>query len=514
MIPARYHLALATLLLSPLGSAGPLMDYIRSYDLNDYALGLTVSSYESPYSGGDDAVIAYPYLTSFRDSAFTDDWFLISERNVGFRWVNDAGWELGIVGRLQTLGLGNSTAAELHGLDDRNWGVEMAPMIGWRGWPVHINFRTYWEVTGHHDGTTSVLNLSLPRQYDRGYFIPAVEAIYRSDEYTNYYFGVSASEARPDRLEYEAGASTDFAARIRWGYAVSDKWLLSGKIGVEFIDDEITNSPIADKDEIWSASLSLAYNSNVFQPRDSDLGGNIRPKLEFRLSAFADSVDWSVTRDADDGAPGEEIDLDNLLGISDSETVLQIDAIYRINKYHRLEIGYHQISRAGTVTLGDDVLFGTTTFASGTEVTSTFDAELLKLGYGYSLMSDSQKELGVMAGLHMTKSITEIQAPTTGQIERSDFSTPLPVVGVFGSVELGTNSTLGARIQAFALEFDRVEGSMIFLKFEWLRRFGDNVSLGVGYNFYATRLDSTESDGRGTLETRQHGPVVFISANF
>jgi hypothetical protein len=114
---------LGTLAIGESAIAAGLLDYIRNYDLNDYALGVSFSVEQNSYTGGENSVTAYPYLTSFRDSAFTDDWLLIREGDVGIRWVSKSNWELGLVGRMQTLGLGTSDAPELRGLDERKWGV-------------------------------------------------------------------------------------------------------------------------------------------------------------------------------------------------------------------------------------------------------------------------------------------------------------------------------------------------------------------------------------------------------
>ena len=134
---------LATLSTGERATAQSLLDYIRAYDLNDYALGLTVSGSQSPYVGDDASNIAYPGLTSFRDSAFTDDWLLIREGDLGFRWVSESGWELGAVGRFQTLTLGSNDAPELEGLNDRRWTVEIGPIIGYRRWRFVILFEYY-----------------------------------------------------------------------------------------------------------------------------------------------------------------------------------------------------------------------------------------------------------------------------------------------------------------------------------------------------------------------------------
>ena len=110
---------LGTLIPGECALAQSLLDYIRNYDLNDYALGLTVSTSQNPYLDAEDSVIAYPVLTSFRDYAFTEDWLIFREGDVGIRWVSQSSWEVGLVSRLQTLGLGTSDSPRLAGLDDR-----------------------------------------------------------------------------------------------------------------------------------------------------------------------------------------------------------------------------------------------------------------------------------------------------------------------------------------------------------------------------------------------------------
>ena len=514
LILTRPLFALTLLLFAGTASAGPIMDFIRSYDLNDYSLGLSIAGSESPYVGGSNSLYAYPYLTSFRDSSFTRDWFLISEGDVGLRFVTQSDWELGLVGRIQTLGPGNSTAPELRGLSDRSWTIEMAPMIGYRGWPVHINLRTYWEILDSHDGNVSQLTFSYPREFDWGFIVPSVRAIHRSSAYTNHYFGVSEQEALPGRPTFSPGASTSYDARIRWGYAIGEKWLLSGTVGFERFATEISDSPIVDKDKVWSANIGLAYNSDIFQPRESLLGDKRQPRFEFRVSAFWDSGDVKIVRDAQDGSPGDEIDLEDVLGVSENETVMQLDMIYRISDFHRLELGYFELTREGNRTLEQDIRVADTVFSAGTAVQSRFKTEILRFSYAYSLMNDAQKELGVMAGMHINNNIGEIVSPLTGELERTDISTPLPVIGLHGSVELGQHSTLGARAQVFALEFDRYDGHMIYLMLDWQRRFGNGFSAGVAYQLYATRLDSTEADVIGRLESDHHGPSIFFSANF
>jgi outer membrane scaffolding protein for murein synthesis (MipA/OmpV family) len=509
-----FYLLIGMSALSESAHAGRLLDYIRNYDLNDYALGVSLSLGETPYVGAENSVFAYPYLTSFRDSAFTDDWILIREGNLGVRWASENHWELALMGRVQTLGPGSGDVPALRGLEDRKWTLELAPMVGYRGWPVHVDFKTYADILDRHGGLISELTLSLPYESSRGYIVPSVRAIQYSQDFTNYYYGVSAAEAGPLRPQYQADDATNTALKLRWGYAITDKWLLSGSIGIEFLDDEISNSPIVDNDSLWSGNIGVAYNSDIFEPRASERAGRIQSRAEFRVAAFSDSVDTKILRNASDGTPGSEIDLENLLGLPDEETILQIDAIFRFGDYHRLELGYFELERTGTATLPTDTNFGDEQFAAGTVVDSRFDTNILRLSYAYSLINDAQKELGFMAGLHFSKFNTEISSSMTGQRATSSADTPLPVVGAHGSIALGKKASLGARVQLFRMDFDRYEGLLSYLTVDLQRRFGDNFSIGLAYNFYTMKLESSESDLTGSLQIRHSGPALFVSAGF
>ncbi|MDH3779062.1 MAG: MipA/OmpV family protein, partial [Gammaproteobacteria bacterium] len=335
-------------LLPPASSeAGPLLDYVRNYDLNDYSLGLAVSSSQNPFVGADNSMVAYPYLTSFTHSAFTRDWFLINGENLGFRVVTDKDWEFGVIGRVQTLGLGNADIDNLPGLEERQWSIESGPLIGYRGWPVHVQSRSYWEVLGRHGGVTSEVELSLPREFRRGFFVPSVKYSYYSGDYNTYYFGVAPEEASALLPEYQPGASITTSLEMVLGYELTPRWLLKTTIGVEFLDSAISNSPLVDRDKLWSGSIGLAYNANIFRPRDYP-GTDNQGAFEIRLGAFAGSIDTKILRDASDGARGDDVDLEDTLGITDSQTVAQFDALYRIGSYHRLEVGYFELLRSAT----------------------------------------------------------------------------------------------------------------------------------------------------------------------
>ena len=501
------------LLAPPPANAGPLLDYMRNYDLNDYALGWSVGTAQAPYLGTGNVTSAYPILTSFRHSSMTDDWLLVQDGNLGFRFVTDNDWEFGLIGRYQTLGLGVAKSEDLLSLDERQWAVEAGPLIGWRGLPVQVQFRSYWEMPNRHGGTTSELEFRYPWKHRRGYVVPSVKMTYLSNDYSNYYFGVSPEEATATYPEYQPGSALNTSIGVSLGYELSPQWLLQTRIGVEFLDSAVEKSPMVGRNHLWLGSVSLAYNADVFEPRDY-FGADKDQNVEIRLGAFFSGISTRLLLDATDAQPTDDIDLEDFLGVADNETVAQFDATYRIAFYHRFELGYFELQRTSSTTLQRDMWFGDQFYSAGTNVGVSSESQRLRLAYGYSLMRDGQKELGLAAGLTYTKFEADVQVDNQQQPERVRVEALLPTIGIFGSVPLGDKWRLGADIDLFALDFYRYKGYMAYLTLDLERRFNEYFGAGLGYNFYGMRLKSKNRDLDGTLRTRYQGPKVYLNVRF
>jgi outer membrane scaffolding protein for murein synthesis (MipA/OmpV family) len=502
------------LLLPVVASAGKILDFIRNYDLNDYALGVNISVAQRPYTNTSDSLIVYPYLTSFVHATLTNDWLLIADGDVGMRKVTAGGWVFGAVGRIQTLGFGSEIPDELEGLSEKRWAVELAPLLAYRGWPVHITGKTYKEVSGRHGGWISELRLELPLKRSWGYVVPSIKASRLDETYANYYYQVTPLAAAPGRPEYSPGAATNLAVELSLGYQLSENWLLSGNFGYEKLDKVIADSPIVDKDSIWSADIGLAYNANIFRSREFGADTYMMPRYEFRVGMFQNNIRTRVVRDSADGSPGETIDLEDFLNAADSKTVLDLGAIVRLNSFHRLEFGYFNLARASSATIENNIQFGAEEFQAGTRVDVQSDLRITRVAYAFSLMHDAQKELGVMAGVHLSRLDIAAFAPDTGQRERSVASTPLPVIGVHGSVALGQKTFLASRVQIFRMQFDDYSGSMNYANLELQHVVGNRTSVGIGFNFFDLKLDSDNDGINGRLEIRHYGPFVFVGAHF
>ena len=490
------------------------LDSVRRTDLNDFALGVAMSMSANPYVGAETSTIVFPYLTALQNPAFNKDWFTIRDGDVGIRYVTDNEWEFGVVTRVRTLGFGSGDNEEVSGLLERQWTIESGPMIGWRRLPVHVGFKVYGELLDRHDGSTAELAFSLPRAFAWGYVVSSVEFRYLSDKYANYYYGIKPEEANPARPEYEPGSAINPYLALRVGYRLNSRWMLTGKIGFEFLDAAIRDSPIVEKERLWSTTVGVAYNANVFRARDYDPALGFPTSLELRIGAFNSTVDSTVQRFGDDGRPGDAVDIESVLGAPERDTTTQADIVMRFAFYHRLEASYFEFLRRSTTVLDRDVVIGDEIFPAGTEVNTSQDSQTLQFMYGYSLWRDAQKELGVSAGVHYSRSDFIMFAEETGQKVRAETEVPLPTIGAFASVMLANHWSVHGEARAFALQFDRYEGGVGYFALRLERDFGKHLAAGVGFNYYATRLESQEPSLRGVYKATRYGPLFYIGMQF
>lgn len=494
--------------------AGEWLDELRSIDLNDYSLGLAVTAQQNPYVGGENSTFAYPYLTSFEHPSMTDKLLVMRDGELALRRITDDGWEYWIAGRVRTLGFGNSDSDALRGVEAPKWAVEIGPGIGFRRWPVQFHLSSWFEPTDRHSGASAQLSLSYPLQHSRGYLVPEVAGVYQDSAYTDYYFGVSDEEMTAARPEYVPGSATNAKFRIAWGYRLGRNWLLSGRVSYELLASEIRNSPIVGRDHTWSANLGVAYDPGVFRDGSLEAGPPDPQRFDFRFGIFNARVDSKVGRYTSGGVPGDEVDLEDMFGESDKENVAQLDAYWRLNRYHRIEAGYFELVRSGDVTIDDELRHGDSLFSAGTTLTSRSHFKSFRVGYAYSLIRDQQKELALMGGVHFSSFDAIIAAPEDEVSEKSRLDAPLPVFGIHFSVNLAARITVAANAHLFRTDFDDYEGSLNYFAVEVRKRFAKQINAGIGFNYYRTKLRSRNEELNGYVDIEHRGPVLFLGYEF
>lgn len=120
-----------------------------------------------------------------------------------------------------------------------------------------LTARVLQELTGEHDGQevdllvrSNVISGPVPLSIAGG-------MSWKSEGLGSYLFGVEKDEATDDRPAYDVDSSVTPFVTFSSGYAFNDSVRLIGSVRVEFLPDEVTNSPIIEDDTITSGFVGV-----------------------------------------------------------------------------------------------------------------------------------------------------------------------------------------------------------------------------------------------------------------
>jgi outer membrane protein len=148
----------------------------------------------------------------------------------------------------------------LAGLGDRN-STLMAGM-GFRyeiPGGVNLLLRYEHDVLDRIGGGQATARISKGLQAGIFRFVPQLAVNWLSDDITRHEFGVPAGAAVPGRPEYAPGSSTSYTAGFGSFVELSEDWRIVFNIGVDYLDSEISDSPIVEHDYIFRGFAAVTY---------------------------------------------------------------------------------------------------------------------------------------------------------------------------------------------------------------------------------------------------------------
>lgn len=98
---------------------------------------------------------------------------------------------------------------------------------------------------------------------DRFVILPSISAKYYSDDFVNYYAGVTKKEVSlNDKIEkeYKGNNSFSLGASVTVEYSMTEQFIISAFTGYEYFDDKISNSPIVDKNNQFYYGVGFRYS--------------------------------------------------------------------------------------------------------------------------------------------------------------------------------------------------------------------------------------------------------------
>ncbi|MGB5486690.1 MAG: hypothetical protein WBN06_04830 [Lysobacterales bacterium] len=266
-------------------------------------------------------------------------------------------------------------------------------------------------------------------------------------------------------------------------------------------------------------AILLAVSPTVLMAQDYQyhpaLSDNFTATLGFMRSSNAFKLESDIV-----GDPGDDIDFDDSLDVSDHSTFFNGQFRWKFGSQRKWSIAgqYFSNSANGDAVLEEDVEWDGLTFGAGTFVESQVKIAVTRVFVGRSFIKNDQNDFGLGIGLHNL----DISAYVEGEViidgessgvERAevDANQPLPNIGGWYNYSPARNWLLHARVDWISANIGDYDGSL------W------NASAGVGYQvwrnvgfdlswqWFGLDLKVDSDDWRGRTKMTYSGPVVAVN---
>ena len=220
----------------------------------ELSLGGGVVVAPRPYEGASAAVIPIPVVTVRYKRLFAEG------IRGGVRFLQSGQLTGNAYLQANFKGLDATDSPSLEGITDRRMSADAGAEIVYRARPVGFRFNVPSDVLGRNSGQEVSLQALTGAPLGRGSFLLAgIGPRWVSATRVDYYYGVSSSEARPDRPEYRGTSSWNSDLSIGANIRVTGKWSLFALFSREAFGSPIENSPLVSVPAAYSMITSMTY---------------------------------------------------------------------------------------------------------------------------------------------------------------------------------------------------------------------------------------------------------------
>jgi len=201
----------------------------------------------------------------------------------GVHLVSNDNLELNLLGRYRFNQLDPDRNRFYEGIQRRKQTLDGGIELRLRGRFGALNANYLVDTLDRHGGESA--EMSYRYRFDLGPYSlsPFVSWAWNDAELTNYYYGVSESEALADRPEYVPGDSQSVSFGMNTTWWVSDRIQIFANLGFGGVDTVVSESPLTGED---SASAFFAGGTYIF--------GNVRSPEWFIDSPRANEWSWRL----------------------------------------------------------------------------------------------------------------------------------------------------------------------------------------------------------------------------
>nr|WP_246624806.1 MipA/OmpV family protein [Oceanobacter mangrovi] len=152
-------------------------------------------------------------------------------------------------------GYSSSDSPALKGMDDRSYSMAGGLRMDYRPGNWQLNLTAMHDLLNVYQGYETTAGASYGLLVAGFRIEPGIQAIWQSQQYVDYYYGVKASEARPGRPQYSPNGTMN----QQYSLAFSRAGVLAGAVRLQLTHTrygkEITDSPLTDRKTAMGVNL-------------------------------------------------------------------------------------------------------------------------------------------------------------------------------------------------------------------------------------------------------------------
>lgn len=213
---------------------------------------------QSEYKGSDARVLPMPVINYEGEHVF------LKNTEAGIWLWNDGmqKFSVGVTLLPRYFRASKSDDPAMKQLDNRNilvlgtLGYELDTAYG------RLNLSASGDITGTSDGFLVGASYAYPLHFGPLSLIPNAGVIFASEHFNDYYYGITRGESiRSGLPTYSPDSSLTPFVGVHADYALSDHWSLFATWKMTFLDDEIQDSPMVDRDtqHIFGGGITYTF---------------------------------------------------------------------------------------------------------------------------------------------------------------------------------------------------------------------------------------------------------------
>jgi hypothetical protein len=269
----------------------------------------------------------------------------------------------------------------------------------------------------------------------------------------------------------------------------------------------------------YTTTLLLSMVPGVLLAQSSDYHAYVSDNFTASLGAMRSSNSFNFESDAI-GDPGDDIDFDDSLNVSDHSTFFNGQIKWKFGSEQKWALSgqYFSNNAKGDAILTEDIEWDGLTFGEGTFVEAGVKVAVTRLFVGRNFIKSDQTEFGMGIGLHNLDMNVYIEGEaivddeTTG-VQRAEVgdNQPLPNIGGWYNYSPAKKWLIHARVDWISANIGDYDGTL------W------NASLGVGYQpwrhvgfdlywqYFGIDLKVDKDDWKGGANMDYSGPVLGMT---